>query len=70
MSAEGADSAVSSRRVETRVAIREEKQGRGLMPDVNRATRASTRATLTLATCVIVGLLGVIYAYGLRTFMS
>ena len=40
------------------------------MPDVNRTTRANTRATLTLATCVIVGLLGVIYAYGLRTFMS
>jgi hypothetical protein len=34
-----------------------------------RTTRPHTRATLKLAACVIVGLLGVIYAYGLRTFM-
>jgi hypothetical protein len=28
------------------------------------------RVTLKLTACVIVGLLGVLYAYGLRTFMS
>ena len=40
------------------------------MARVNPSTRSSTRTTLRLATCVIVGLLGVLYAYGLRTFMS
>jgi hypothetical protein len=33
-------------------------------------TRSSMRVTLKLTACVIVGLLGVLYAYGLRTFMS
>ena len=43
---------------------------RGLLPDVNRTTRSHSRATLKLATCLVVGMLGVLYAYGLRTFMS
>jgi len=38
------------------------------MPMDTRTTRSSTRATLKLAACVIVGLLGVLYAYGLRMF--
>jgi len=39
------------------------------MSDGYRNPRSNTRATLKLAACVIVGLLGVLYAYGLRLFM-
>jgi hypothetical protein len=34
----------------------------------SHTTRSSTRATLKLAACVIIGMLGVLYAYGLRMF--
>jgi hypothetical protein len=45
-------------------------KGDTILSIINATTRSNTRLTVKLAVCVIVGLLGVLYASGLRTFMS
>ena len=39
------------------------------MPEFEQNARSNTRVTLKLAACIVVGFLGVIYAYGMRTLI-